>query len=233
MCIIHFSFETCSIELLELTSHAFFENYLQFTANDLIDSVHSEAHNLVDSVLEASVEIVSNQLSEPKLALPLSFITASVTENGNLEVQPPTGINVIVRSPTIESLTSKSFEEYINSVEVDKEVKKPKNEPPKPKRRFVFTDSVDEQDVKVEKKAPSSRVDRKFERLSSDIDDLETKENEFDATFADVKDDVSGLQSEFSKISWGDDSNSQATTGDEFAANTPDDALQGELHSFT
>lgn len=208
-------------------------HYLQFTANDLIDSVHSEAHNLVDSVLEASVKLVSNQISEPKLALPLKFTTAgsSGTENGNLEVQPPTGINVIVRSPTIESLTQKSFEEYVNSVEVEDTVEPPKkSDPPKPKRRFVFTDSVDEKDVKVEKKAPSSRVDRKFERLSSEIEDWETKESEFDATFADVKDDGSGLQSEFSKISWGDESNSQATTGDELASNTPDDVLQGEFH---
>lgn len=209
-------------------------HYLQFTANDLIDSVHSEAHNLVDSVLEASIELVSNQISEPKLSLPLKFTTAgssSGTENGNLEVQPPTGINVIVRSPTIESLTQKSFEEYVNSVEVEDTVELPKkSDPPKPKRRFVFTDSVDEKDVKVEKKAPSSRVDRKFERLSSEIEDWETKESEFDATFADVKDDGSGLQSEFSKISWGDESNSQATTGDELASNTPDDVLQGEFH---
>lgn len=172
-------------------------------------------------------------MSDYKLTLPLKCTApATGTENGNLDVQPPTGINVIVRSPTIESFTNKSFEEYVNSVEVENEVEKPKNEPPKPKRRFVFTDSVDEKDVKPEKKAPSSRVDRKFERLSSEIDDLETKENEFEATFADVKDDVSGLQSEFSKISWGDDSNSQATTGDELASNTPDDVLQGELHSI-
>lgn len=200
------------------------KNYLQFTANDLIDSVHTEAHTLVDSVIEKSVEIVSNQLSESKLALPLTLATSTnATENGNLEVQPQTGINVIVRSPTIESLTNKSFEEYVNNtVEVEK---KHTNQPPKPKRRFVFTDSVDEND-RPEKKAPSSKVDRKFERLSSEIDDLEKKENEFDATFGDIKDDA--LQSEFSKLSWGDDSNSQTTTGDEFASNTPDDALQGE-----
>uniref|UniRef100_A0A336M8Q0 CSON013775 protein n=1 Tax=Culicoides sonorensis TaxID=179676 RepID=A0A336M8Q0_CULSO len=187
-----------------------------------VANVQIEANNLVDSVLEESVNIISGQLNDSKISLPIS--SGKINENGTLNIEPPVGINVIVKSPTLESLTSKSFEEYVNNLEVEKEQKK--EIPPKPKRRFVFTDSLEEKESKHDKKPPSARVDRKFERLSSDIEDLEKKENEFDATFGDLKDDVSALQSDFSKLSWGDDSNSQGTTGDELASNTPDDVIQ-------
>lgn len=179
-----------------------------------------EAHTLVDSVLEESAAIVSSQLSN--VTIP----------NGNLVIKTP-GINVIVKSPTIESMPSHSFEDENDNgaspamspvVVVDR---------PKPKRRFVFTDSKDsdEGDQKVkaqDRKPPSSKVDRKFERLSSEIDDLEQNEEQykqdFEAAFDDVKDEVSALQSEFSKLSY-DESNSAATGAD---SATPDNDLQGE-----
>lgn len=166
----------------------------------------------------------------------------TISESGNLnnlEIQA-TGINVIVKSPTLESLTSKSFEEYVNNLELENAMQQTASttEPvkPKPKRRFVFNDdSLEKEKEKEEilkKREPSSKVDRKFERLSSEIEDLEqnaeTYKQEFEATFADLKNEASQLQSEFSKLSWGDDSNSTATTGGEFGSNTPDTDLQGD-----
>lgn len=187
---------------------------------DLVESVYAEAHTLVNSVLEESAAIVSSQLSNTTLP------------NGNLVVRTP-GINVIVKSPTIESLPNDSFEDEFDKAKDESPAPVVVAEQrPKPKRRFVFTDSKDSDDEQkpkpVERRQPSSRVDRKFERLSSEIDDLDQNEEqykqEFEAAYEDVKEEVSALQSEFSKLSY-DDSNSAATGAD---SNTPDNDLQGE-----
>lgn len=163
--------------------------------------MYCEAHSLVDSVLEESVAIVNTQL------------TNSNGANHLVAVRAP-GINVIVKSPTLESLVSRSFDEVV-VVEPA-----PKPAPPKPKRRFVYTDSKDSEEEKVDETA--SKVDRKFERLSSDVEIDSSKQ--FDETFAEIKDEASELQNEFSKMSFGDSTNS---TGD-FGSNTPDNDLQGE-----
>lgn len=137
------------------------------------------------------------------------------------------GINVIVKSPTLESLTSRSFEEYIDSgaaaVATPVQQSQPQQQqPPKPKRRFVFTDSKDSDDDAVRER----KIDRKFERLSSEIGEHENVDavgQQFDETYADLKDDASELQNEFSKLSYGD-----STTSD-VGSNTPDNDLQGEF----
>lgn len=181
--------------------------------------MYSEAHALVNSVLEESATIVSSQLANTTLP------------NGNLVIKTP-GINVIVKSPTIESLPQSFEDEHDQMSPV---VVNTPSDRPKPKRRFVFTDSKDSDDdqkpqVVERKQPPSSKVDRKFERLSSEIDDLDTNEEQyrqdFDAAYDDVKDEVSALQSEFSKLSY-DDSNSAATGAD---SATPDNDLQGEYN---
>lgn len=73
------------------------------------------------------------------------------------------------------------------------------------------------------------RIERKFEHLSSQVDDDDNENanesNDFDLEQIDNlinKDDISMLQNEFSKISW--DESLSATTGD-FGSSTPDNDL--------
>lgn len=73
------------------------------------------------------------------------------------------------------------------------------------------------------------RIERKFEHLSSQVDDDDNdnanQSNDFDLEQIDNlinKDDISMLQNEFSKISW--DESLSATTGD-FGSSTPDNDL--------
>lgn len=192
--------------------------------SDQVESVYVEAHALVNSILEESANIVGSQLAD------------TMIPNGNLVIKTP-GINVIVKSPTIESLPNSSFEcesDYTGATPSPVTVTSNADRP-KPKRRFVFTDSKDSDDdqkpkvvTERERKQPSSKVDGKFESLSSEIDDIEMNEEQyrqdFDAAFDDVKDEVSALQSEFSKLSY-DETNSAATGAD---SATPDNDLQGE-----
>lgn len=71
------------------------------------------------------------------------------------------------------------------------------------------------------------RIERKFERLSSQLDDIEESANCFDKEFDNLlsRDDVSNLQSDFSKISW-DESVSGTTTAADVGLSTPDNDLQ-------
>lgn len=161
---------------------------------------------MVEGVLEESAAIVSTQL-----------LANSTMPNGSALAMRVPGINVIVKSPTLESLTSRSFDNETSEVSKTPDVVKAPQ--PKPKRRFVFTDSKDSEEEKAEPSPKDKKIDRKFERLSSELGD-EVNVQQFEETFAEIKDDASELQNEFSKMSFGDSTNS----GD-----TPDNDLQGEL----
>lgn len=160
--------------------------------------------------------------------------TNPIVANGGLATIRAPGINVIVKSPTLESLTSRSFEESIESQIASQPQTPQQQQPPKPKRRFVFTDSKDsDDDVKVQQQQQrDKKIDRKFERLSSEIDedDVDSKNIQFDEAYeADIKDDASELQNEFSKMSFGGGGGGgDSTSTGEYGSNTPDNDLQGD-----
>lgn len=128
----------------------------------------------------------------------------------------------LLKSPTIESMSGKSFDDNISvpedSVSHDEAGR--------------YSEDLDRSPVK--RSHPTERIDRKFERLSSQL--LEADDVADSAAFTDEfeqalvgsailnSDEVNNCQSDFSKISW-DDSASATTAGDG-ALGTPDNDLQ-------
>ncbi|XP_059611842.1 microtubule-associated protein futsch-like, partial [Phlebotomus argentipes] len=158
--------------------------------DDFDKLVRCEAIHLVDSVLEQSLSIVHSQ-QQPQC---LTDGGQSESEHFAITSDISNGVD-FVKSPTIESISGKSFDddnEGIDQVVVD---------------------------------AKAARIDRRFERLSSQLDDQELNDDaEFERAMAAIdRDEVSQLQSDFSKMSW--DESVSATTA-EHALSTPDTDLQ-------
>jgi hypothetical protein len=151
----------------------------------------------------------------------------------------PNDYENLIKSPTIESMSGKSFDDNIsvpddhfNTVIVSTSSTKPIN-----------TDDDDndagDDDGDVRKKSNNiarkyQSIERKFERISSQLldDDLERNDeiyqNEFDLAYSSLNEDGTNLQNDFSKISW-DESVSVTTTATgtgDLGNNTPDNDLQ-------
>lgn len=233
-------------------------------------SVRSKAIDLVDSVLEQSVQYLSSRLEQshsvesdhqqpPRATQAVRFDDHPdqdeydyVCHADNYFDQPP-ALNVntgdtflhsdsenfaitcdlsngaeFLKSPTIESISGKSFDDNMS--------------PQDDEHDLIGLDLH----LPLETIAPASgqmiserlaaKIDRKFERLSSDFDDGEDEDcNGFGTTAAAAfaqtvvvaldGEDVSQLQNEFSKLSW-DESQSTTTTVDPNLS-TPDNDLQG------
>ncbi|KAG4078375.1 hypothetical protein HA402_013085 [Bradysia odoriphaga] len=176
------------------------------------DSVRIEAINLVDSVLDQSCSIVYSQHYPDTIRSESEHfaITCDVT-----------GIDLI-KSPTIESMSGKSFDDFMPDIDVGCNVNERNNS------LCMVTDHITDgvrDDVKR-----YERIERKFERLSSQLDvEFDKSGDQCQADFdravqSNVQsDEVSNLQSDFSKISW--DESASATTGD-MGLNTPDNDIQ-------
>ncbi|XP_055678159.1 uncharacterized protein LOC129786927 [Lutzomyia longipalpis] len=163
--------------------------------DDFDKLVRCEAIHLVDSVLEQSLSIVHSQ-QQPQC---LTDGGQSESEHFAITSDISNGVD-FVKSPTIESISGKSFDDDNQYEGIDQAV-------------------VD---------AKATRIERRFERLSSQLDEQEMNDDacqrNFDqAMLAIDRDEVSQLQSDFSKLSW--DESVSATTA-EHALSTPDTDLQ-------
>lgn len=177
------------------------------------DIVRIEAINLVDSVLDESIGIVHSQHYPDTIRSESEHfaITCDVI-----------GVDLI-KSPTIESMSGKSFDDYMPDVDVgDINVNDSRNSLCNVNDHI--TDGVHDDVKRYE------RIERKFERLSSQLDiDFDRSDDQCQAEFDKAvqsnvqSDEVSNLQSDFSKISW--DESASATTGD-MGLITPDNDLQ-------
>lgn len=72
------------------------------------------------------------------------------------------------------------------------------------------------------------RVDKKFEKLSSQTGDIDENAETFDERFDSMvhDDELSNLQGDFSKMSWDDSVSPTTTTQADIGQNTPDNDIQ-------
>lgn len=217
------------------------------------DSIHTEALRLVDSVLEQSLNIVNAKQKDREVYRDAQIImnrttteqydideTMTTLGTASVDTYPEsvattarsdsgepfaitcdvTGVDLL-KSPTIESMSGKSFDDNISMPDYSVS------------HHDEALDSSDRSPVKLMHQ--TDRIDRKFERLSSQL--LETDDVTESAALTDDfeqaligsailnSDEVNNCQSDFSKISWGDDSASATTAGDG-ALGTPDNDIQ-------
>lgn len=140
--------------------------------------------------------------------------------------------DLVVKSPTIESMSGKSFDDNISNPDYDSS--EANQQMAAATQGITKTAEVVELCLPVgdgtgevmEQERRDKKIERRYARLSSEIEpeELSDKNREYDEAIAQIKDEVSVLQSEFSKMSW--DESMSATTGD-FGSSTPDHDLQG------
>lgn len=72
------------------------------------------------------------------------------------------------------------------------------------------------------------RIEHKFEKISSNVEDLDVEADKFDEQFETVvaDDEISNLQGEFSKLSWDDSLSPTTNTLADIGQNTPDNDIQ-------
>lgn len=203
------------------------------------DLIRNEAITLVDSVLDESVCIVNNNSTAQLLQQ--NNVETLCSESENFAITCDINGVDLIKSPTIESMSGKSFDDNISVSDIDIGVNNysihhhPINHnnnnnitcnrtTDERSTSSVVATTIDD-DVKTAKKY--ERIERKFERLSSqlDPDDIDNKEIDFEQTIqSNVNpDELSNLQSDFSKISW--DESVSATTAD-MGLGTPDNDIQ-------
>lgn len=185
-----------------------------------------EATEIVDSVLVESVKFVENAQQYPDSTIRSESEHFAITCDVN-------GLDLI-KSPTIESMSGISFDDNISVPDVDLlDV-----------NMFYCSNNSNNCNNVIDHESSSQpsineassvdmkktdRIERKFERLSSQLDiDFEQNDEQYDDEFDKAlsilnSDEVNNLQSDFSKISW--DESISATTGD-MGLSTPDNDIQ-------
>ncbi|XP_062559236.1 microtubule-associated protein futsch-like isoform X2 [Armigeres subalbatus] len=214
-----------------------------FEGEEYLILVQSEASNLVDSILEQSVSIVNNSQMQPDVAIDTQAQSESEQYAIRSDILSSNEADLVVKSPTIESMSGKSFDDNISNPDCDSSdanqhqlVNMAGVLPPSSSGEatdgttrptgFAAKEPVGGDGVVIDdQERRASKIERRFERLSSEIEPeaLLDKNREYDEAIAQIKDEVSMLQSEFSKMSW--DESMSATTGD-FGSSTPDNDLQ-------
>ncbi|XP_053691103.1 serine-rich adhesin for platelets-like [Sabethes cyaneus] len=211
----------------------------QLTREEYLNLVHSEASNLVDSILEQSVSIVSSSQLQANAAIDTQAQSESEQYAIRSDILSSNEADLVVKSPTIESMSGKSFDDNISNPDYDSSeaiqqlaqfTVAPTSGDAGDGAAPTVTDTRESVgdgivDDAAQKERRAKKIDRHFARLSSDIEPeaLLDKNREYDEAIAQIKDEVSMLQSEFSKMSW--DESISATTGD-FGSSTPDHDLQ-------
>uniref|UniRef100_A0AAG5CST0 Uncharacterized protein n=1 Tax=Anopheles atroparvus TaxID=41427 RepID=A0AAG5CST0_ANOAO len=250
--------------------------------------VQSEAGRLVDSVLEQSVSIVNSSQPGP-MTIDRDLQAPSDSEQYAIrsDILSSTDGDLVVKSPTIESMSGKSFDDNMSNPEYDallhvstaptaggvdvqpvlpsslpRDVQMRDGEEEEDhdddgngddedmasssavraagdNRNISFAHGEVEEDASRQPEDPivasqrteseaarrAKKIDRKYARLSSELgpEVLLDKNQEYDDAISQIKDEVSMLQSEYSKMSW--DESVSVTTGD-FGSSTPDNDLQ-------
>lgn len=189
-------------------------------------------------MLDESVCIVNNNSTAQLLQQ--NNVDPLCSESENFAITCDINGVDLIKSPTIESMSGKSFDDNISVSDIDIGVNNYsihhhpinhnnnincKRTTDNGSTSSVVDPTFDDDDVKTAKKY--ERIERKFERLSSqlDPDDIDNKEIDFEQTIqSNVNpDELSNLQSDFSKISW--DESVSATTAD-MGLSTPDNDIQ-------
>lgn len=235
------------------------QNSLIAGSDDYLNHVRQEAIQLVDTVLEQSLIIVNSQPNSSNTLHSESEHFAITCDVNGLD---------IIKSPTIESMSGKSFDDNFSVPDDDIDVihhtstfnvntSYSHSTHPNIQNECIehetFTDimhidtitpatniittttatsTTSTSSLSDDPNERHERIERKFERLSSHVDDDDDDEllnssqcqREFDVAMRQIKPgELSDLQRDFSKISW-DDSVS-ATTAD-MGALTPDNDIQ-------
>uniref|UniRef100_A0A182TEH4 Uncharacterized protein n=1 Tax=Anopheles melas TaxID=34690 RepID=A0A182TEH4_9DIPT len=218
--------------------------------------VRSEAGRLVDDVLEQSVSIVSSSQGPGPMTIDRDLQQPSESEQYAIrsDILSSTDGDLVVKSPTIESMSGKSFDDNMSNPEYDALLLGTAGfgapatgaDGGQPMSRALGADdnaAEDEgsdakltadgagalatatKDQAAESARRAKKIDRKYARLSADLgpEALLDKNQEYDEAISQIKDEVSMLQSEYSKMSW--DESVSMTTGD-FGSSTPDNDLQ-------
>ncbi|XP_065073324.1 serine-rich adhesin for platelets-like isoform X3 [Ochlerotatus camptorhynchus] len=216
-----------------------------FEGEEYLNLVQSEASNLVDSILEQSVSIVNNSQMQPDVAIETQAHSESEQYAIRSDILSSNEADLVVKSPTIESMSGKSFDDNISNPDYDSseanqqlaqlagvlptasfgEATDGAVQPTGTDEDGPVGDGGAAVDEAVRKERRANKIERHFERLSSEIEPeaLLDKNRDYDEAISQIKDEVSMLQSEFSKMSW--DESLSATTGD-FGSSTPDHDLQ-------
>uniref|UniRef100_A0A4Y0APA7 Uncharacterized protein n=3 Tax=Anopheles funestus TaxID=62324 RepID=A0A4Y0APA7_ANOFN len=258
----------------------------RFEGDEYLELVKSEAGRLIDDVLEQSVSIVNSSQPGP-MTIDRDLQPPSESEQYAIrsDILSSTDGDAFVKSPTIESMSGKSFDDNMSNPEYDAlllgttfgatavaadgqsialptmerdiaeedsdhdkddvedgngikfesdllidgevcsavSVADDDNKPMDDGRPVEGKTPVDQAVVDAARKA--KKIDRKYARLSSELgpEVLLDKNQEYDDAISQIKDEVSMLQSEYSKMSW--DESVSMTTGD-FGSSTPDNDLQ-------
>lgn len=209
--------------------------------DDYMHYVRQEAIQLVDAVLEQSLIMVNSHQNSSNTMHSESEHFAITCDVNGLD---------IIKSPTIESMSGKSFDDNfslhdddIDVVHATFNVNAPRSShsttqsniqyeciQPHDTHTDMNNDAAATATATTSSDARIERIERKFERLSSQMDTDDEPLNssqcqrEFDHAMRQINpSELSDLQRDFSKISW-DDSMS-ATTADA-AALTPDNDIQ-------
>lgn len=203
--------------------------FISGEASAFNELVQIEAIHLVDSVLEESVSIISaQQVQQPSESEPIAITCDMI------------GVDLI-KSPTIESMSGRSFDDSISVPDIDvaapldminvvcssNNINSKCLTEQSPNATTIATTTNNAQAPIDMRKY--ERIERKFERLSSQLDiDFERNTDQYDDDFENAisvlnSDEVNNLQSDFSKISW--DESVSATTAD-LALSTPDNDIQ-------
>ncbi|XP_035779238.1 ankyrin-2-like [Anopheles albimanus] len=261
-----------------------------FEGDEYLVLVQSEACQLIESVLEQSVSIVSSSQPAGPLTNDREHQVPSESEQYAIrsDILSSTDGDMVVKSPTIESMSGKSFDDNMSNPEYDAllletaltapactpaatsqptsgddheevpddQISRVPDLPQVADSPISSTvdleagadhdngdDDDDDGDDKNDEKPVcgpleaitaaaesatarrAKKIERKYARLSADLgpEVLLDKNPEYDDAISQIKDEVSILQSEYSKLSW--DESMSVTTGD-FGSSTPDNDLQ-------
>ncbi|XP_058987845.1 ankyrin-2 isoform X3 [Musca domestica] len=245
-----------------------------FSQSNQLESVRLEATVLVDRVLEESIHIVNEQHDASRdavlgghdngtdnvnNALGVTSVTAgegtnrqeynSESENYAITCDVVGGVDV-VKSPTIESMSGKSFDDNLSSSDDqqqpqhsmgppeapfqsgdDKRGAKITVQTPQAKERSSIIRTVEESkrddDGEQRTATRTRRIEYKFEKISSKVEDVDVEADKFDDQFGSVvaDDEISNLQGEFSKLSWDDSLSPTTNTLADIGQNTPDNDI--------
>lgn len=224
-----------------------------FEEPDYIEYVRNEAQILVNGVLEECADIIAHQqTADPTLSSYMNYQNGdngSIGTNQNGDSDSDFAITCdlngldVVKSPTIESFSGKSFDDNM-SVDTNILVECYNNSSSTNLPNLSSTTELTPNpNINTQTTAPSSltssankknkmssngrSVEHKFEKLSSQVENLTDVADKFDQEFDSLvaSDEISNLQGDFSKISW-DESVSGTTTAADVGLGTPDNDLQ-------
>ncbi|XP_054734967.1 ankyrin-2 isoform X1 [Anastrepha obliqua] len=251
---------------------------------DVGATIRKEAAVLIDNVLEDSINIISNQQEQQHGTNGYDSLKQeynSDSENYAITCDDIGGLDV-VKSPTIESMSGKSFDDNMSFNDEQCHISQQRMQVPATSDVITTTittttqqqQSSDLKQVKdgfgpiivteiktttqtvttsreasealdgcsddkgdaaailkakeVSDMTKSRRIDHKFEKLTSHSGDIDEQASAFDANFDTMvhDDELSNLQSEFSKMSWDDSVSPTTNTLGDIGQSTPDNDIQ-------